>query len=97
MADEVASVLEEARAAIIPDSVRAPISPAELEVLRLLATDLSQRQIGEKLFLSLNTVKTHVTSVYRKLGVSSREEANARAAALGLLDADASEPDESSE
>jgi LuxR family transcriptional regulator, maltose regulon positive regulatory protein len=61
-------------------------SAAELSVLQLLATDLSRREIGDRLFLSVNTVKTHTRSLYRKLGVSSREEAVARAAALGLLD-----------
>jgi LuxR family maltose regulon positive regulatory protein len=62
---------------------------AELAVLRLLATDLSRREIGAELFLSLNTVKTHVRALYRKLGVTSREEVVRRAATLGLLD----EPD----
>jgi len=61
-------------------------SGAELSVLRLLASDLSQRAIGAELFLSLNTVKTHTRSLYRKLGVTSREEAVERAGALGLLD-----------
>ena len=61
-------------------------SPAELTVLRLLASDLTQREIGRELFLSLNTVKTHTRSLYRKLGASSREDAIGRAAALGLLD-----------
>ena len=45
---------------------------AELNVLRLFATDLSQREIGARLYISLNTVKTHTRSLYRKLGVSSR-------------------------
>ena len=61
-------------------------SAAELSVLQLLATDFSRREIGERLFLSVNTVKTHTRSLYKKLGASSREEAVARAAALGLLD-----------
>jgi LuxR family maltose regulon positive regulatory protein len=60
-------------------------SDAELAVLRLLATDLSQRQIGERLYLSVNTVKTHARSVYRKLGVASREDAVTRARSAGLL------------
>ncbi len=61
-------------------------SRAELAVLALLATDLTQREIGKELFLSLNTVKTHTRSLYRKLGTSSREDAIRRAATLGLLD-----------
>ncbi len=60
-------------------------SAAELTVLRLLATDLSVRQIAEELFLSPNTVRSHTRALYRKLGVSSREQAVARATALGLI------------
>jgi LuxR family maltose regulon positive regulatory protein len=52
----------------------------------LLATDLSTRQIGERLFLSPNTIRSHMRALYRKLGVSSREDAVARATALGLLE-----------
>ena len=51
------------------------LSDAERRILRLLATDLSTREIGRELYLSLNTVKTHTHSIYRKLGVSSRAEA----------------------
>jgi LuxR family maltose regulon positive regulatory protein len=87
MAGEVATLLVQTRADADGGPIRDPLSPAELEILRLLATDLSQREIGKELYLSLNTVKTHTRSVYRKLGVSSREDANARAAALGLPDA----------
>jgi LuxR family maltose regulon positive regulatory protein len=65
-----------------------PLSPAERAVLRLLATDLSQRGVGRQLFLSVNTVKTHTRSIYRKLGVTSRGDAVARATALGLLTGD---------
>jgi LuxR family maltose regulon positive regulatory protein len=53
-------------------------------VLRLLAGPLSLREIGDALYVSLNTVKTHARAVYRKLGVTSREEAVARARELGL-------------
>jgi LuxR family maltose regulon positive regulatory protein len=57
-----------------------------LAVLRLLASDLSARQIGEELFLSHNTVRSHMRAIYRKLGVGSRADATARASALGLFD-----------
>jgi LuxR family maltose regulon positive regulatory protein len=67
-----------------PD-VDAPLSERELAVLRLLATDLSQREIGAQLFISLNTVKAHTRSIFRKLGVSSRAEAIARARDLTLV------------
>jgi LuxR family maltose regulon positive regulatory protein len=54
-------------------------------VLRLLASELTQREIGSELFLSMNTVKTHTRNLYGKLGVRSREEAVRQANALGLL------------
>jgi len=68
-----------------PSLIEEP-SQGELAVLRCLASDLSQREIGAQLYLSLNTVKTHTRELYRKLGVHSRSEAVARAATLGLLD-----------
>ena len=61
-------------------------SVAELAVLRLLASELSARDIGGELFLSANTIRTHTRAIYRKLGVNSRADAVARAAVLGLLD-----------
>jgi LuxR family maltose regulon positive regulatory protein len=51
------------------------LSDAERRILRLLATDLSLRDIGRELYLSTNTVKTHTRAIYRKLGVSSRTDA----------------------
>jgi LuxR family maltose regulon positive regulatory protein len=61
-------------------------SAAELAVLQCLATGLSRREIGERLYISLNTVKTHIRELYRKLGATSRADAVARGEALGLLD-----------
>jgi LuxR family transcriptional regulator, maltose regulon positive regulatory protein len=62
------------------------LTAAELRLLPLLSTHLSLLEIGERLHLSRNTVKTHVISIYRKLGVSSRSEAMQRVRELGLLD-----------
>jgi LuxR family transcriptional regulator, maltose regulon positive regulatory protein len=70
------------------DIVELP-STAEIAVLRLLSTDLSVREIAAELFLSTNTVRSHTRSLYRKLGVNSREAAVARTEALKLLDASA--------
>jgi LuxR family transcriptional regulator, maltose regulon positive regulatory protein len=61
------------------------LSERELRVLQLLPTHLSNQEIAGELYVSLNTVKTHLKSVYRKLGVSSRSEAVAVSRALGLL------------
>jgi LuxR family maltose regulon positive regulatory protein len=61
------------------------LSERELTLLRLLASELSQREIGSELFISLNTVKGHVRSIFRKLGVNSRADAVARGRELGLF------------
>ena len=61
-------------------------SPAELAVLRCLATGLSRRHVAGRLYISLNTVKSHTRELYRKLDATSRAAAVARAEALGLLE-----------
>jgi LuxR family maltose regulon positive regulatory protein len=83
LAAEVEGQLEHGRAGA-PRSIEPP-SLAELSVLRLLATDLSQREIGSELYLSMNTIKTHTRHLYGKLGVRSRDEAVRRASMLGLI------------
>ena len=65
------------------------LTRAELRLLPLLSTHLSFREIGERLFVSRNTIKTQAISVYRKLGVSSRSDAINRAAELGLVEGSA--------
>ena len=62
------------------------LTAAELRLLPLLTTHLAFPQIGERLFLSRTTIKTHAISIYRKFGVSSRAEAIERAVELGLLE-----------
>ena len=64
---------------------REALSGRERAVLRLMPTMLSNSEIAGELFVSVNTVKTHVRSIYRKLGVGSRREAVTRARELGLL------------
>jgi LuxR family maltose regulon positive regulatory protein len=61
------------------------ISAAELRVLRLLPTRLTQREIGRELYVSFNTVKTHTRSLYRKLGADGRREAVVRARERRLI------------
>ena len=62
-----------------------PLSESERAVLLLLPGPLSNREIGEHLYISINTVKTHLRSIYAKLGSSTREQAVGRARELGLL------------
>jgi LuxR family transcriptional regulator, maltose regulon positive regulatory protein len=57
----------------------------ERRVLQLLTSDLSERDIGQQLYVSHNTIHSHVQSIYRKLGVSSRAHALQRTRELGLL------------
>jgi LuxR family maltose regulon positive regulatory protein len=61
-----------------------PLSSRELDVLRLLATDLDGPGIARELFVSINTVRTHTKNIYAKLGVNSRRAAVRRAAELDL-------------
>jgi LuxR family maltose regulon positive regulatory protein len=62
-----------------------PLSPRELEVLRLVAAGLSNREAAEMLFVTEGTVKKHLSHVYGKLGVKNRTQAVARAREIGLL------------
>jgi LuxR family maltose regulon positive regulatory protein len=85
LAARVERELAEARDRARKGTVGELPSDAELAVLRLLASDLSTRQIGASLYLSPNTVRSHTRAIYRKLGVNSRADAVARSSTLGLL------------
>lgn len=61
------------------------LTDREMALLRLLPGDLTQRELGDALHMSFNTVKTYNRQIYRKLGVSSRDDAVAAARAHGLL------------
>lgn len=62
-----------------------PLSERELDVLRMLATDLDGPEIANELMISLNTMRTHTKNIYSKLGVNNRRTAVRRADDLGLL------------
>ena len=90
LAQELLDEAESALARLRADGVYSPaLTAGEMRVLRFLPSHLELPQIGEHLFVSANTVKTHVASIHRKLGVSSRAEAVERARELGLLEAPA--------
>jgi LuxR family maltose regulon positive regulatory protein len=62
-----------------------PLSERELDVLRLLGSDLDGPEIARRLSVSVNTVRTHTSHIYTKLGVNNRRAAVRRAAELELL------------
>ncbi|MBN2503500.1 MAG: response regulator transcription factor [Anaerolineales bacterium] len=68
-----------------PQPLIDPLSERELEILGLVAQGLSNRQISERLFLALDTVKGHNRNIFSKLQVNRRTEAVARARELGLI------------
>jgi LuxR family maltose regulon positive regulatory protein len=70
---------------VAPEAGSSPLTPAELRVLPYLQTHLTLAAIGQRLFVSRATVSSQVTSIYRKLGVSSRLEAVEQATTIGLL------------
>jgi LuxR family maltose regulon positive regulatory protein len=73
------------RSAVESTRIAEPLTPAEHRVLELLPTHLTEAQMAEQLFVSHNTVKSHLKSLYRKLGASSRAEAVACARETGSL------------
>jgi LuxR family maltose regulon positive regulatory protein len=72
------------RTTAAPQGLVEPLSERELEVLRLLGTDLDGPAIARHLVVSLSTVRTHTKNIYAKLGVNNRRAAVTRAADLNL-------------
>ena len=68
-----------------PAAATEELTEREMAVLRLLPSGLSQREIGTALYVTQNTVKTHMRGIYGKLGASTRRQAVIRAHELGLL------------
>jgi LuxR family maltose regulon positive regulatory protein len=86
LVDEVADFRRVLTSGTQPGAVGGtPLTSAELRLLPYLQTHLTFREIGERLFVSRNTVSTEVGSIYRKLGVSSRSDAVHQATEIGLL------------
>jgi LuxR family maltose regulon positive regulatory protein len=72
-------------AQVRPSLLAESLTPREEAVLRLLMSRLSLREISQELFVSLNTVKSHTRAIYRKLSVSTRQEAVQRGRDLAIL------------
>jgi LuxR family maltose regulon positive regulatory protein len=66
-------------------SLSESLTECESRILRLLATDLSPKEMAGQVFVSVATVRTHIRNIYAKLDVHSRFEAVKRAKELGLL------------
>jgi LuxR family maltose regulon positive regulatory protein len=82
MADDALAAVPPQR---IPQELPDPLTQRELTVLRLLATTMSTVEIADELCLSVNTVKTHLAAIYRKLPATRRREAVSRARELELI------------
>lgn len=78
----IATVLRGAR----QEALAEPLTERELQILRLVTDGLSNKDVGERLYLSPDTVKSHLVNVYRKLGVESRAHAVAVAIRRGLVE-----------
>jgi LuxR family transcriptional regulator, maltose regulon positive regulatory protein len=93
---EFADLLGEAKrpapASAAPPWPGEPLTESETRVLRYLPTHMGAPEIAAELYLSANTVKTHLRHLYRKLGAHSRTEAVQRARAIGLLTASSRRP-----
>ena len=91
VADYVSQLLHTAQRVVPPPRPVAwqglvePLSEREFTVLRHLASRLDSTEIAAVLYLSVNTVRTHVKAIYRNLGVNSRTDAVSRARALYLF------------
>ena len=81
----LAALESETKAKGVHPSLIEPLSERELEVLRLLATGLANKEIAQTLFIAVGTVKQHLKSIYGKLQAHNRTEAAGRARDLGLL------------
>ncbi len=80
--DALRGMLDEAGPALVGAS---SLTAAELRLVPLLSTHLTYSEIGERLYVSRNTIKSQTASIFRKLGVSSRSEAVRAAEQLGML------------
>ena len=74
-----------APAPALGESLVEPLSEREIEILQLIAEGLTNPEIADRLYLSLNTVKVHTRNIYGKLDVHNRTQAGARARTLGIL------------
>jgi predicted ATPase/DNA-binding CsgD family transcriptional regulator len=77
--------MDEAALLAVGHAARGELTAREVEILRLVADELTNKEIADRLFVSVRTVHAHLRSIFRKLGVTSRAAAGRRAAELDLL------------
>jgi DNA-binding NarL/FixJ family response regulator len=82
----VAALGQLARQAREGSAVQATLTPREREILSMVSQGLTMQQAARRLGISPRTVETHISKLYRKLGVRTRLQAVARAAELGLIE-----------
>jgi LuxR family maltose regulon positive regulatory protein len=82
---EILARLDRLERQLAARSPEVPLTEREVAVLRLLGGTLSQREIGQELRLSQNTIKSHAKAIYRKLDVATRHDAVARGRKIGIL------------
>jgi len=80
-----AAVLDQILAKDQPSDLTGPLSEREMEILALIAEGLSNREIGEKLYITTGTVKVHISHIFQKLGVSNRTQAVSWSREFGIL------------
>ena len=68
-----------------PGELPDPLTPRELEIMRLICKGYSNPELADELVVTVNTIKKHTSNIYGKLGVRSRTQAIARAHDLGLV------------
>jgi LuxR family maltose regulon positive regulatory protein len=86
--DQLPSLAGQSEIGIPPSAFRnliEPLTERELEILRLLPSERSTRELAEHLVVSINTIKTQLKSIYDKLDVHSREEALDKARQLKMI------------
>jgi LuxR family maltose regulon positive regulatory protein len=84
--EDILRAIREDRSSHSDSGLDEPLSEREHEVLENIADGLTNKQIADKLYVSLNTIRTHTKKIFSKLGVHSRTQAIAKAKELGLIE-----------
>lgn len=86
--EQIVQMVEAAATPSVPVEIGHGLSAREVQVLALIAAGLTNQEIADRVFVSINSVKTYVRSAYRKIGVNSRSQAAVWGLQHGLVDRD---------